>query len=59
MSVLEKDTTRKGYVDKSIIWLQFEFDNNDKYKVEGICDSKVYAKKLEDHYPSSFYYLVL
>ena len=40
---------------------QLEFKtkgNKKKYKVEGICDNAVYAKKLEAGYLSGLYYLV-
>lgn len=40
---------------------QLEFDKSgdgEKYKIERICDSKVYVKKSKNYRPS-FYYLVL
>lgn len=40
-----------------------EFENNSKenaeYKVEKICDSKIYTKKLDKGYLLDLYYLVL
>ena len=37
--------------------LEFDADNNKKYKVEAIKDSTVYAKEAEGHFPG-LYYLV-
>ena len=58
--LLEKNITRKGWVNKKIVEkLKFETDGNSKeYKVEGICDSMVYARKLEAGDLSGLYYLV-
>ncbi len=40
-------------------WMEFENDdNNKKYKIKAICDSAIYASKLEGHLPG-LYYLVL
>ncbi len=58
MSLLEKDTTRKGRVDETTSRLEFESNGNSKeYKVEAICDSIVYARESEGHLPG-LYYLV-
>ena len=60
MSLLEQDITKKGRVDEKIEE-QLEFEaggNNKEYKVEGICNSAVYARKLEMGHISGFYYLV-
>ncbi len=46
VSLLEQDTTRKGWVDETMSRLKFENKGNGKkYKVKAICDSAVYAKK--------------
>lgn len=42
-----------------IIEIKFENDDIKKYGVKAIHNSKVYAKKLDSDYLSSFYYLVL
>ena len=58
--LLEQDTTRKGRVDKKTAE-QLEFEtggNNKEYKIEGICDSAVYAWKSEADHLLYFYYLV-
>ncbi len=56
--MLEKNTTRKGQVDKVMFRLEFENDGNGKkYKIEAICDNAVYAMKSEGHLPG-LYYLV-
>ena len=60
MFLLEQNTKKKGKVDKKIA-IQLEFDisvNNKEYKMEGICNSVVYAKKLETSHLSGLYYLV-
>lgn len=36
MSLLVKDTIKKGRIDENAIQLQFEANNNEKYKVERI-----------------------
>ncbi len=59
MSLLEQDITKKGQVDETTSRLKFESDNNsEKYKVEAICDSKVYAKELDSGQLQGLYYLV-
>ncbi len=58
VSLLEQDTTRKERVDKTTSRLEFESDSNgEKYEIEAIHDSVVYAKELEGHL-SGLYYLV-
>lgn len=61
MSLLELDIIKQGQVGKTMSRLKFENNNNsEKYKVEIIYDSKVYAKKSDnDHHLSNFYYFVL
>ena len=59
MSLLEQDTTRKGWMNELFPKPEPEFDagNDKEYEVETIKDSAVYAKKAEEHLPS-LYYLV-
>ena len=56
ISPLEQDTTRK---EQEFSVPEFEpGDNDNKYKVEAIRDSTVYARELESGYLLDFYYLV-
>ena len=55
MLLLKQNTTRKEQIDKSITKL--DADNGEKYKVEAIWDSAIYAKKLKSHL-LKLYYLV-
>ena len=56
MSLLEQDTTRKGWVDNKA---ELDAGNNSgKYKVEAIWDSTVYAKESESGHLPGLYYLV-
>lgn len=58
MSLLEKKIIKKGQIDKKIAE-QFEFSgNNEKYKVENICNSTVYTRKSKMGYLLCLYYLV-
>ena len=60
ISLLEQDTKKKEWVDKKKAG-QLEFEagnNNEKYKVEGICDSTVYTRELEAGHLPGLYYLV-
>ena len=60
MSLLEQDIIRKKWVDEKIV-KQLEFENggdNKEYKIEGICNSTVYAKESKAGYLLSHYYLV-
>ena len=60
MSLLEQNITRKGQVDKKTLQLEFEDnDEGEKYEVEAICNSTVYAKESESGYFPSLYYLNL
>ena len=57
MSLLEQDTTRKGWVDENVT--EFEAgSNNEEYEVEGIWDSAVYAKESTTGHLPGLYYLV-
>ena len=57
MSLLEQNITRKRRVDKNVT--EFKAGSADeKYKLERIWDSAVYAKKLATGYLPGLYYLV-
>ena len=60
MSLLEQDNTRKGWVDeKTVEQLEFKAGgDNEKYELEGICDSAVYARESEAGHLPGLYYLV-
>ena len=60
MSLLEQDTIRKERVDeKTVEQLEFEAGGNNKeYKMEGICNSAVYAKESKAGHLLDLYYLV-
>ena len=47
VSLLEQDTIRKEQVDKRVKELELKVGNSEKYKVEAIWDSTVYASKSE------------
>ena len=53
----EKDTIRKGWVDKNITELDADNEGGE-YKVETICNNAVYAKKLELGHFLKLYYLI-
>ena len=57
MSLLEQNTTRKGWVDENTIKLDVR-DDNEEYKVETSWDITVYAKELESGNLLGFYYLI-
>ncbi len=54
MSLLEQDTTKKGWVETAI---ELDKGNSKKYDVKTICYSAVYTRQLEGHLPG-LYYLV-
>ena len=58
--LLEQDITRKRQVDDKIAeQLKFEAGgNNEKYELEGICNSAVYARESETGHLLGLYYLV-
>ena len=59
VSLLEKDNTRKGRVDENTATqLEFEAGNDEKYEVEGIHNSMVFAKESESGHLPGLYYLV-
>ena len=55
VSLLEQKTIRQGQVGKKVIKLEFEVNNSEKYKVEAIWDSTVYANKVKVHLPGLNY----
>ena len=56
--LLEQDTTKKGQVNNTQLDFEFKAGNGDKYKVDGIWNSAVYAKKSAKQL-LGLYYLVL
>ena len=60
MSLLEQDTTRKGWVNKNnAAELDVGEDEGEEYEVETICDSAVYARESKsDHHLPGLHYLV-
>ena len=59
VSLLEQDTTRKGWVEEEVRQMEFNAGNNEEYKVETIWDSAVYARELKSGHLPGLYYLVL
>ena len=57
MSLLEQDISRKERVDKKVTEFKSKAGKSNKYKVDAIWNSAVYANKAEDHLPG-LYYLV-
>ena len=51
VSLLEQDTTRKGWVNKDMTKLDAGNDKGGEYKVETICNNAVYAKESMGHLP--------
>lgn len=43
--LLEQNTTKKGWINKFLLVLEFEAGNNKEYKIEIIQNNSVYAKK--------------
>ena len=56
VSLLEQDTTRKGWVDENATELDAGNEGSE-YKVEAICNSAVYTRESAGHLPG-LYYLV-
>ena len=57
MPFLKQDIIKRGWVNKKI-GEQLEFENvgnNQKYKMEGICNSVLYARELEVGYLLGLY----
>ena len=59
MSLLEQDITRKERVDDENVAELDANNESEKYEVEAIRDSKVYARESELGHLPGFYYLVL
>ena len=51
VSLLEKDTTREGRINKFVEVPEFEFEpgDNKEYKVESIQKSAIYVEKANKH----------
>ena len=58
MSLLEQDTTRKGWMDENDATELDAGDNSGKYEVKAIRDSTVYARELKSGHLPGLYYLV-
>ena len=56
MLLREKDTIRKGQIDKNM--MELETNDSKKYKIEAIYDSAIYARESKSGYLLRFYYLV-
>ena len=57
MSLLEQNTTRKGWVDEDATELDAS-DDSREYEVEAIQDSAIYAQESESVHLPGLYYLV-
>ena len=57
LSLLEQDTTKKGWMDKNVTELDAG-NNNRKYKVEVIQDNAAYAGESKSDYLPGLAYLV-
>ena len=58
MSLLEQDTTKKGWVDKHMTELDAGDNESGVYGVEAICDSAVYVRESGSGHLPRLYYLV-
>ena len=58
MSLLEKNTTKKGQIDENMIELDIDNNDNREYKVEAMWDSTIYTWESESGYLLRLYYLV-
>ena len=58
VSLLEQNITKKGRVNDTQLDFKFEAGNDEEYKVDGIQDSAVYAKKSTTSQLPKLYYLV-
>ena len=60
VSILEKDTTRKGRVDEKARQMEFDAgdDQSGEYKVETIWNSAVYVRESKSGHLPDLYYLV-
>ena len=55
MSLLEQNTTIKGWVSKKLLELDVGNKDREKYKMEPIWDNVVYTKESKDHLPGLYY----
>ena len=60
MSLLEQDTTKKGWVDEEVRQIEFDAgdDESGEYEVEAIWDSAVYVRESKSGHLPGLYYLV-
>ena len=58
MLLLEKNITKKGWMNENTIKLDSSNNDNGEYKLEAIWDIAIYVKELESSYLPCFYYLV-
>ena len=59
VSLLEQDTTKKGQVNYTQLDFEFKASHDEEYKVDGIWNSAIYAKKWTTGQLPGLYYLVL
>ena len=59
VSLLEKNTTKKGRINDTQLNFEFKAGDNKKYKVNGIRHSTIYAKESATGQFPGLYYLVL
>ena len=58
VSLLKQDTSRKERVDENMTELEFDAGDSEKFEVEAIWDSAVYAMELKSGHLLGLYYLV-
>ena len=58
VSLLEKNTTKKGRVSKKVPELAAGEEDSEEYKVEAIRDNAVYANQSESGHLPGLYYLI-
>ena len=58
VSLLEQNTTRKGWMSKEVSESDAGNEDSKEYEVEAIWDRAVYANKLESGYPPGLYYWI-
>lgn len=57
MSLLEQNTTKKEQINKKVLEFNLDNGNSEKYKIEAIQNSAIFANKTEN-YLSDLYNLV-
>ena len=55
VSLLEKNTTKKGQADKVTSQIELDKSDSEKYKVEAICDNAFYTNESEGPLPGLYY----